>query len=293
MDRYVGVVGLGLMGKAFCERLVVKSHRVIAFNRTKREEHGDLVSCGVKVTYDIAEVFRHSDVILLALSDAQAIREVLRDAPPSLAGKTIVQMGTIAPLESVETSRVIEHSRGKYVEAPVMGSAAEIRAGTLIIMVGGDTAHISEVEPILKNLSSSIRLVGDVGSAAALKLAMNQLTAALTAAFSISLAFCREHDVDVDVFMGTLRESPLYAPAYDKKLPKYLTRDFGTANFSPKHLLKDIALFAQGARSRNLETSAVEGLQHIASRAVEAGFSGLDYSSIYNIIHPKESTSAK
>lgn len=288
MNKCVGVVGLGLMGKAFCERLVAKNYRVIAFNRTVRREHGDLVSSGANIVYDIAEVFRHGDVIILALSDAQAIRDVLRDAAPSsLVGKTFVQMGTIAPSESVETSGVIEGSGGKYVEAPVMGSAAEIRAGTLITMVGGDPTHVGEIEPILKDLSSSVRFVGNVGSAAALKLAMNQLTAALTAAFSISLAFCREHDVDVDVFMGTLRESPLYAQAYDKKLSKYLSRDFGRANFSPKHLLKDIVLFSQGARSRNLETSAVEGLEYIASRAVEAGFSGLDYSSIYNIIHPK------
>jgi 3-hydroxyisobutyrate dehydrogenase len=290
MNNRISVIGVGLMGTAFCERLAAKDYRVTAFNRTKRKEHAQLTSSGINVVYDVAKAIGDSDVIILMVSDAQAIQQVLRDASlASVAGKTFIQMGTIAPQESVEIGAILAQSGGQYIEAPVMGSAAEIKSGTLITMVGGNELVFEQVKPILSTLSSSIRYTGGLGSAAALKLAMNQLTAALTSAFSVSLAFCLESGVDVDVFMETLRESALYAKAYDKKLAKYLSRDFGKANFSPKHLLKDVNLFIQGARRCNLDTSGVEGLERIAARAVESGLSQLDYSSIYNVIHPQKS----
>ena len=289
MNERIGIVGVGLMGAAFCERLLSKKYPVTAFNRTRKKEHETLVSSGINIVYDITSLADNSDIIILILSDARAIREVLQDARPSgLSKKTFIQMGTIAPQQSVEIGSTLMRLGSKYVEAPVMGSPSEVKSGTLISMVGGDSLVLEEIKPILTAMSNSVKFAGDIGSAAALKLAMNQLTASLTSAFSISLAFCIENGVDVDVLMDTVRESAVYAKTYDKKLSKYLSRDFGKANFSPKHLLKDVSLFVEGARLLGLETSAVEGVERIASRAVENGLSQLDYSSIYNVIHPRE-----
>lgn len=289
-NERIGVLGIGVMGNALCERLASQNYRVTAFNRSKREEHGDLTLSGINVVYDVTKAVDDSDVVFLTLSDAAAIRGLLHELQvASSAGKIFIQMGTIAPQESVAIGATIERLGSKYLEVPVMGSAAETKAGTLIAMVGGELALFERVEPILRALTSSTAFTGEVGSAAALKLAMNQLTAALTSAFSLSLAFCIENGVDVDVFMSTLRNSALYAKAYDKKLAKYLSRDFGNASFSPKHLLKDVSLFIAGARDCNLETSAVEGLERIVARAVASDLSHLDYSSIYNVIHPAKS----
>jgi 3-hydroxyisobutyrate dehydrogenase len=289
MNERVGIVGLGVMGTALCERFLAEKYHVTGFNRTKKKEHNTLISSGINIVNDIRSLVEGSDVVIFVLSDARAIQDVLKDMDlASVSEKIFIQMGTIAPHESVEIGAVIAHSGNKFIEAPVMGSVSEIKSGTLISIVGGDSLVLEEVKRVLGTLSSSIRYAGDVGSGAALKLAMNQLTASLTSAFSISLAFCRENGVDVGVFMDTVRESALYAKTYDKKLSKYLSRDFGSANFSPKHLLKDVRLFLREARILNLETSAVEGVESIASQAVKNGLSHLDYSSIYNIIHPKK-----
>ena len=75
---------------------------------------------------------------------------------------------------------------------------------------------------------------------------------------------------------------------YDKKLEKYLQRDFGTANFSTRHLLKDIRLFIEDARATGLNTGALEGIERITGEAVENGMDVMDYSSIYAVICPKK-----
>jgi 3-hydroxyisobutyrate dehydrogenase len=287
-----GIVGIGLMGRAFVERFQSQGHTVRVFNRT-REAVEDLEERGVVVCDSVDELISASDTIILMVSNADAIRDVLSlDQPegqaPLLAGKVILQMATISPIQSIAIDEAVASRGGCYLEAPVLGSLPEARAGTLIIMAGGERAVFEDALPVLQVLGSAPRYIGKTGSAAALKLAMNQLIAALTAGFSLSLGYARKNGVDTDVFMDTVRESALYAKTYDKKLDKYLSRDFGKANFSTRHLLKDVRLFIDDAKAAGLNTAALEGIEQITRQTVEEGYDVMDYSSIYQTIVPED-----
>ena len=288
----IGIVGIGLMGRAFVERFQSQGHTVRVFNRT-RDAVKDLEESGVVVCDSVDELISASDTVILMVSNADAIREVLSldqpDAPgPGLRDRTILQMATIAPSQSIALDDAITSRGGHYLEAPVLGSLPEARSGTLIIMAGGAQAVFEEALPVLQVLGSAPRYIGKTGSAAALKLAMNQLIAALTAGFSLSLGYARKHGVDTELFMDTVRESALYAKTYDKKLDKYLSRDFGKANFSTRHLLKDIRLFIDDAKAAGLNTAALEGIEQITRQTVEEGYDVMDYSSIYQTIAPED-----
>ncbi|MEJ2317262.1 MAG: NAD(P)-dependent oxidoreductase [Gammaproteobacteria bacterium] len=287
-----GIVGIGLMGRAFVERFQSQGHTVRVFNRT-RDAVKDLEESGVVVCDSVDELISASDTVILMVSNADAIREVLSlDQPegqaPGLRDRTILQMATISPSQSIALDDAITSRGGHYLEAPVLGSLPEARSGTLIIMAGGPQAVFEEALPVLQVLGSAPRYIGKTGSAAALKLAMNQLIAALTAGFSLSLGYARKHGVDTELFMDTVRESALYAKTYDKKLDKYMSRDFGKANFSTRHLLKDIRLFIDDAKAAGLNTAALEGIEQITRQTVEEGYDVMDYSSIYQTIAPED-----
>lgn len=284
--KKIGIVGTGLMGAAFAERIFLNKMEVSVFNRTK-EKLKSLSDIGIHSTDSVEELIIANDYIILLLSDALAINDVLLSRQnENICNKTFIQMATISPQESKNIKETIEEHGGKYIEAPVLGSIPEIKAGKLIVMVGGDKELYATIKPILQCVGNSIRYVGEVGSAAALKLSMNQLIAALTSGFALSLAFSQKNNVDLDIFMETVRESALYAKTYDKKLDKYLHRDFAGANFSTRHLLKDINLFIDDAQGLGLDTSALEGIRDITSEAVAQESSVMDYSSIYNVINP-------
>jgi 3-hydroxyisobutyrate dehydrogenase len=175
----------------------------------------------------------------------------------------------------------------KYIEAPVLGSIPEALSGKLIVMVGGSLDDFNYVVPILDCLGEKPILIGDVGTAAALKLAMNQLIAALTTAFSLSLGFCMRNGVDAEKYMDVVRKSVLYAQTYDKKLKKYLERNFDGANFSAKHLNKDVNLFLADAESLGMDCSSLQGIAKITAQAIKQGLGDKDYSAIYEIINPE------
>jgi len=285
-------MGIGLMGHAFVERYLSQGFTVRIFNRT-HDNIKDLVKNGVIVCSTADELISLSSIIILMVSDAEAINNLLQldkqgDKQQDLQGKTILQMATISPRQSKEIGEVISSCGGHYLEAPVLGSIPEAKTGTLIVMAGGSKDVFEDVLPALQVLGTAPRYIGETGSAAALKLAMNQLIAALTAGFSLSLGYAIKNGVDTNLFMETVRESALYAKTYDKKLQKYLHRDFGTANFSTRHLLKDIRLFIDDAKAAGLNTDALEGIERITSMTVENGMDLMDYSSIYEAICPTD-----
>lgn len=285
----IGLMGAGLMGNTFAKRLVEQGFDISVYNRTLSKIE-TLADSGIKISNSPKTIIESSDYLLLMLSDAEAIGSVLfpENQNLCLAGKTIIQMATIAPEQSRQLANDVNSHNGKYIEAPVLGSTPEAETGKLIIMVGGEPALFTEILPLLKALSPSPKLVGDVGEAAALKLAMNQLIASLTSAFSLSLGYAINNHVDLDVLMETVRASALYAPTYDKKLTKYLNRDFAGANFSTKHLLKDIGLFLDGAKKLGLATDSLDGIEKITQGAIDHGLEDQDYSSIYQIINPDQ-----
>ncbi len=283
-------MGIGLMGQAFVERYLSQGFTVRVFNRS-HDNIKDLAESGVIVCSTADELINLSSTIILMVSDAKAINNLLPLNKKSvkqveLQGKTILQMATISPRQSKEIAEAISLCGGHYLEAPVLGSIPEAKTGTLIIMAGGSKDVFEDALPTLQVLGTAPRYIGKTGSAAALKLAMNQLIAALTAGFSLSLGYAIKNGVDTDLFMETVRESALYAKTYDKKLQKYLHRDFGTANFSTRHLLKDIRLFIDDAKAAGLNTDALEGIERIADMTVENGMELMDYSSIYEVICP-------
>jgi len=283
----IGIIGIGLMGKAFVERYLSQGYTVRVFNRTQ-DNIKDLPD-SVIVCETVDELISASDTIILMVSNAEAISDILQlDQKQNLQGKTILQMATISPTQTKEIGEAVTLSGGHYLEAPVLGSIPEVKTGTLIIMVGGSKDVFEKVLPMLQVLGTAPRYIGETGSAAALKLAMNQLIASLTAGFSLSLGYAIKNGVDTDLFMETVRESALYAKTYDKKLQKYLDRDFGAANFSTRHLLKDIRLFIDDAKAAGLNTDALEGIERITSTTVDEGMDVMDYSSIYQVICPEK-----
>lgn len=288
---HIGIAGIGLMGSAFVERLCAQGHMVRVFNRTKSNIKG-LIDSGIEACDSVENLIELSDTIILMLSDADAIIELLHIDEPAeqraqWQGKTLLQMATISPEQSRKIGRAVTSRGAGYLEAPVLGSIPEAIDGTLIIMAAGDKKLFDDNLPLLKVLGNDPRYIGEIGTAAALKLSMNQLIASLTAGFSLSLGYAIKNGVDTTLFMDTVRESALYAKTYDKKLDKYLSRDFGTANFSTRHLLKDIRLFIEDARAAGLDTDALEGIERITNQSVEDGLALMDYSSIFQTICPK------
>ncbi len=282
---HVSVLGTGLLGGAIALRLKAQGFAVSAWNRTA-EKAEPLAEAGIDLPGTPAACIEVADVTLTLLADAEAIDATLfgGEQTPDLAGRTLVQMGTIAPAESRELGVRIASVGGAYLEAPVLGSLPEARVGQLLVMASGDEALFQHCLPVFAALSDQPLHIGGLGQAAALKLALNQLIVGLTATFSLSLGLVRQAGLDVEQFMGLVRQSALYAPTFDKKLPKYLSHDYASANFPLKHLLKDARLVERVLVEAGIDAGTVTVVADAAERGIADGHADDDYSSVYEAL---------
>jgi len=280
----IGFIGTGLMGLPMAQRLIEAGHSVTAYNRTAEKLNA---LTGAAIASSASEAIAASECAILMLTNAQAIQETLLSDSSVLRDRTVIQMSTIAPDESQSIRDQVVAAGGNYLEAPVLGSIPEARSGKLIVMVGAESEQFEKWRSLLQIFGENPILLGSVGSAATVKLALNQLIGSLTSAFAASLGLVLRQDVDVEAFMKILRQSALYAPTFDKKLQRMIDRDFENPNFPTKHLQKDIGLFIETAQSANLETASVEGVQEVLNRAIAENLSDLDYAALFSIVCPE------
>jgi 3-hydroxyisobutyrate dehydrogenase len=282
----IGWIGTGLMGAPMARRLLGAGESVTVYNRTPDKALA-LKDNGAAIASSSAALIAAVDVVFLMVADRAAIEQVLLDSSVQLTGKTIIQMGTIAPNESQAIAQSVVNAGGQYLEAPVLGSIPQAKDGSLIVMVGSTAEPFTTYAPLLNHLGENPIHVGEVGTAAALKLAMNQLIGSLTAAFSLSLGLVQRYGVEVDTFMDVVRQSALYAPTFDKKLSRMCDRNFENPNFPTKHLLKDTKLAIAAADAVGQNTAALTGLQDILERAIAQQLADLDYSALFNVVNPE------
>ncbi len=284
----VAFIGTGLMGRPMAERVLAAGHELIVYNRTA-EKAEPLARKGARIARSADEAIAAGECTVFMVRDGSVVRELLSDEGyiPSLGGRTVIQMSTIAPVESVKLMQEVRGAAGDYLEAPVLGSVPQAEQGSLLVMVGGNAGQLARWGGLLRCFGPEPRLIGPVGHAAALKLAMNQLIGSLSAAFSLSLGMVRRKGIETELFMDILRQSAFFAPTFDRKLPQMLARDFASPNFPAALLLKDLDLARSEAGGLGLDTTALDGVREIVKKTVEEDRGREDYAALYETIDPR------
>ena len=282
-------LGTGLMGSPMARRLLAAGHEVTVWNRTATRTAA-VVAAGAQAAATPAAAVASAEVVFTMLRDGPVTRAVLLDGPPApaLAGRTVVQMATIASGESRELAAAVRAQGGEYLEAPVLGSIGVAATGQLLVFAGGEPALFARLRPLLAHFGPEPLLVGPTGQAATLKIAFNQLIAGMAASFCHSLGIVRRAGIDVDLFMfmGLLRRSAFHNPSFEGRLPRYLARDYANPNFPLALLLKDVELARDEAAALGLDNRALEGIRDLIAAGVARGLGAADYGALYEVIDP-------
>jgi len=280
----IAFIGVGLMGGLMAENLAQQNHKLKIYNRTK-EKAEKLQKSNITICDSPDEAVLESDIIITMLTNYNAVNEIISQIKNDLSNKTFFQMGTLKPSENIKLKKHFNDNNCEYIEAPVLGSIPQVKTKSLITIVGGSKKNFDKWCQFLKGFGEKVVYAGEVGKASALKLALNQLIVTPAVAFSMSLGFVRENNIDVELFMDILRNSPLYSQNYDKKLKNYLNDEYANPNFPLKHLLKDVGLMREAFEESNIDNHVLNEILKLLQKGINEGFGEFDYSSLYKTIH--------
>lgn len=277
----IALLGSGLLGHAMGQRLLEQGLNLKVWNRTP-SRCSALVEAGATAMEELSNAADGCDAVITVLRDGPVTRDVARELN-DLKGRCLIPMGTMGIAESRELAALITDRGGTYLEAPVLGSRPQALNGSLLVMAGGEPEVFQQHQATLSLLSEKPMLVGPVGSGAATKLALNQLIASLTHAFSLALRLVQQADVPIETFMDILRPSALYAPTFDKKLERMLKQHYGDPNFSTALLRKDLMLFVTEATAAGLNPLGLSGLSTLLQQENAHHLDDLDYCALHEL----------
>jgi len=207
MSRVIGFIGAGQLGEPMVSRLLAAAHDVLLYARRGDVRHR-LASQGAVLADSVADLARHSDILISCLfSDAQ-LREIglgsngfIANAKPGAAFVSHTT-GSVATLKALADS---SPSAPVILDAPVSGTVHNIVAGTLTVLLGGPSDSVQMVTPVLAAYADPIVPTGALGSALALKLVNNLLFAANSQLLAAATQLGDQLGVDPEVLLSTLQ----------------------------------------------------------------------------------------
>ncbi len=271
----VTLIGLGTMGSAMGHRLLTEGHRLTVHNRSQAKAE-PLVAAGAKAAESAVAAVRGAAVIVLSLSDDDAVESVLF-GPDGIAdtirsGQFIVDTSTVSPKYARHVTGRLAELGVQRVEACVIGNADLARNGELRVLAAGD---VEPVRPVLSALGTVIPL-GEPGRGAAMKLVFNAVLGGQLAALADAVEYGVAAGLDRNLLLAAVSASGFASKVMSFRCGLALRDELTPAAFRTTLMDKDLRMILADAGELNTPLPTIDAAQRRFGEAVTAGQGDLD-----------------
>ena len=272
----VGFVGLGVMGEPMCRNLKARSGRRVVAYDIDPAPLARLAGAGVVALADAAAVSAASEVVFVSMPSGKVLEQLfhthglMENAAP---GRIFVDLGT-SPVKLTRALAAEAGSRGaRWLDAPVARTRAAAEAGTLSVMVGGDSATFEQVKPLLACFAEEITHCGPLGSGQVTKILNNMVMFETVAALSEARAIAERAGVDAKLLFETLSKGSADSFALrNHGLKAIIPRDFPLRAFSVEYALKDLQYALELAAEAGVDAAGARRVEKLYHEAIARGF---------------------
>jgi 2-hydroxy-3-oxopropionate reductase len=283
----IGFVGLGLMGRPMAGHLLKGGHKLFANDlfliQNNKPLPEELAQAGAVEVKSLKELAAKSDVIITMVPDTPDVAAALFGeggiASGLSAGKIVVDMSSISPIETKEFAARIEKLGCDYVDAPVSGGEVGAKNASLTIMCGGKEAAFAKVKPLFELMGKNITLVGEAGAGQITKVA-NQIIVALNIqAVSEALLFASRAGADPSkvrqALMGGFASSRILEVHGERMIKRTFDPGFRIELHS-----KDLNLALSNARKMGISLPNTAIAQELFNSCIGNGDAKKDHSAL-------------
>jgi 3-hydroxyisobutyrate dehydrogenase-like beta-hydroxyacid dehydrogenase len=284
MEKRIGFIGLGHMGRAMADNLVTAGYALHVYNRTS-DKAAALVTRGATLALHPSGAVEPGGIVITMLADDQALESVTfgengileRLAPNGIH----LSMSTVSPKLSRHLAQEHQRHHVDYLAAPVFGRPEAAAARSLWICISGPQPAKQRVQPILNVLGQGLFDFGEEpGAAHVVKLAGNFLLASMMEALAEALTLGEKNGIDrtalANMFSSTLFACPTYqvygeAIAQGRYQPPGFTVSLG---------LKDLNLVLGTAAMSTMPMPVASLLHDRFLATIAKGWGHLDWAAI-------------
>jgi 3-hydroxyisobutyrate dehydrogenase-like beta-hydroxyacid dehydrogenase len=280
----VAVIGLGLMGEVYAERLLRAGIPVVGYD-IDPARRGTIDRLGGRSVASIAELARSARCVLLAVFNTEQVEDVIENhLLPALgedSQQIVVCLSTCNP-DRISALGERAAARGlRFLDLPVSGTSEQVRQGDGVGLIGGDREIAEDIRPVLDALFARTFHVGKLGDGGRAKLAINLILALNRLALAEGLVFAERLGLDPAAFLPVAQGSAAYSQVMDTKGPKMVRGDF-TPEGRARQTLKDAHLMREQGRAAGQALSLLDVHIDVLESCVAHGEGNLDNSVVIN-----------
>jgi 2-hydroxy-3-oxopropionate reductase len=269
------------MGRPMAGHLAAGGHELYLYARHSVPD--ELTGKGAVVCKSSQEVAEKADVIVTMLPDTPDVAEVLFGdkgvASGLAAGKIVVDMSSISPMETKRFAAKIKEKGGEYLDAPVSGGEVGAKGATLTIMVGGSEETFVKVKPLFQLMGKNITLVGGNGDGQTCKVANQIIVATTIEAIGEALLFAAKAGANPakvrEALMGGFAQSRILEVHGERMIKR---------NFEPGFRIelhaKDLGLALSGARELAMSLPVTSICAQLFNACTASGGAKWDHSAM-------------
>ena len=278
----IGFIGLGIMGRPMAGHLQAGGHELYVVKH-RAELPEALMAGGATECASAKQAAENAEVVIVMVPDTPDVEAVLFGpdgvAEGLSAGKTVIDMSSISPIETKGFAARIGDLGCDYLDAPVSGGEVGAEAAALTIMVGGADEAFARVNPLFELMGKNITLVGGVGDGQTCKVA-NQIIVALNIeAAAEALLFAAKAGADPakvrEALMGGFAASRILEVHGERMIKRTFEPGFRIRLHQ-----KDLGLALSGARAMGLSLPNTATAQELFNACVANGGADWDHSAM-------------
>ena len=279
----VGFVGVGRMGANMARRLKDRGFQVTTVFDVNRAGATSLAQeLGCTACPTLGDVTAGADVIFTIVTDDAAMREIFSGGDNLLAnarGKLFINCATVSPKVHLEVEQLAEAAGAASLEACMASSITQAREGSLYLMCGGREEVFRRAEPILKELSVSLRYIGKTGEAAKVKALVNMVMNINTAGLAEGLGLGEALGLDLTMLREVFSQTGAASRVLQTDGEDMQNREH-SCFFSAAHAAKDSGIALTLAKEKKLDLPLAAATFKQYSKMTKLGLGDLDKSGV-------------
>ncbi|MFN2349502.1 MAG: NAD(P)-dependent oxidoreductase [Thioalkalivibrio sp.] len=286
MNLKLGYIGLGIMGRPMALNLMRTGYPMSVWAR-RPQSLEPLIAEGAAVASTPAELAGQVDVVFTNVSDTSDVEAVLLGPDGVIqgarAGLIVVDHSTIAAGASQRMAEALADAGVKMLDVPVSGGEQGAIAGTLTLMVGGESRALETVRALLEVVGGTITHVGGHGAGQIAK-TCNQMIVAQSLV-AIGEAFTLAESAGVDP--ARVREALLGGFAASRILEAHGQRMLDhnyEPGFKARLHCKDMGIALQTAAELGVATPGTAVATQFINALVGQGMGELDSSALVEML---------
>jgi 3-hydroxyisobutyrate dehydrogenase len=194
----------------------------------------------------------------------------------------VVDMSTVSNHTAKKAAAILACGDVDFLDAPVSGGVEGAKSGKLAMMVGGDSAILEKVRPILASMATRIVHIGPTGSGQATK-AVNQIMAAgINQAVTEALTFAKAQQLPMDQIIDVISGGAA-SSWFLQNRGLSMTENHYPAGFKVALHQKDLDICLQMGRDSKVSLPLTSQTRDDYAQLIAQGLGECDISALYSL----------